>query len=681
MKEATDVVNGRDSSDIIELGTTLPLLSEPVSSTRPAFKEPMIYSSTNPARLAISPPVHRSLSYSAVLPTLAVFILTTGLGVGVLLWLFLKRKIPALQAFQDGYLLVDEGTTRSNGDIESATLRALTATSFIAHIISATSPILMSLIAYRIAYLWITERMNRADDSNAGLTPLQYGLMIQVLSASSIMSLYDATKYLFQKSRRVKVPVYFTTAVTMGLGVYFITHLIGIADLWLHATTTAVLYNMTTTPTDPELFQTSLQFNQSLCTTLDFPPASHTCMSSQDGWGNTELIRAGLAMVSNSSVDRVTITLAESNDLAVTVPLSFDRLSRFQSRTFGMRARCESLKSKCQPSSYAYSANCSNIGVTAIPTSGNLARNAVLVSPPHQFNGSQLSNDGSIIFGISECCTSNPVQSILQLRWSSPEDTNRIFPNNVVDIYPIPSISIYASCSIEVLNVTLRYDGARSDQFWSLVPEETILSEPAFATALISPYSWQLVNDWLATNVRSRALFADTDEKALAALNQELGRLALGYVSGAFILVPGMDVEIIIPSILGRYPLAPIFVFVGLLLVYGFIALAVFIICFGATAPQIHVPAELRTGSQSKEVSELELARTRLLSPLPIIAQHFSEYAFVSPGPDEPDSLSVRTSAVEMFSEYRSGRKRKGRVWLGLEANSERPRYGVWNGE
>jgi hypothetical protein len=72
----------------------------------------------------------RRMRYGTLFPTLMVFILTSGLGVALLAWLWSMRKISVSEAFRTGYILVDEGVKREGG-LESATLRALTATSFI----------------------------------------------------------------------------------------------------------------------------------------------------------------------------------------------------------------------------------------------------------------------------------------------------------------------------------------------------------------------------------------------------------------------------------------------------------------------------------------------------------------------------------------------------------------------
>ncbi|KAG8685603.1 hypothetical protein FRC08_013024 [Ceratobasidium sp. 394] len=541
----------------------------------------------------------------------------------------------------------------------------------------------MSLVAYRIAHLWVTEQAVNRPRHVAGPTPLQYGLMLQVLGASSILSLYDAVRYLSKGPlRRPIVPAYFTTVVVMGLVVYVTTHLIALGDLWLHATTTAVLYNLTTAA-GSEPLMTSLEFNQTYCTKFNFPPLDNVCMTSYDGWAQSypRLVQVGQSVVSNSSTDRMAITLADANNAAVIVPLAVNKLAKFKATTFGMRAHCESLNNKCEH--VARQTNCTSIGITAIPSAGRTIMSVVLVPPAlhHEWNADPIQDNNAIRYGISIGQVTNPVGSILQLRWSSQTNGAIQAPNAAVDTEPIPALTVYASCSIEVLNATVTYDGTAGDKTWALVPEQTVLSENRFATALIAPYSWQLVTDRLVTNIQARAMISETVEEVMSLLNQELARLALGFVSGSFIFVPATDVQLVTPTILGRYPLAPLLSFVLLLMLYGLIALAIFVMTINATSGSIHIPAQLRDKLKDKTIPELELAQIRLTSPLPVVAQLFAEYKFVTPGASDPDARSAKASAVDLFSEYDAGRATEMRLRIGLESEAERPRYGLWKDE
>ncbi|CCO36241.1 hypothetical protein BN14_10372 [Rhizoctonia solani AG-1 IB] len=127
----------------------------------------------------------------------------------------------------------------------------------------------------------------------------------------------------------------------------------------------------------------------------------------------------------------------------------------------------------------------------------------------------------------------------------------------------------------------MAYGGSASDEkYWSVAPEDLLPSSDHSTTIIAAPYAWQLVTDHLTMNIRSRAMSAKSTQQVMAALNQELSRLALGYVSGALIFAPASNARVIVPTILGRYPIAPLLVFVLLLFIYGLIGIVIFVMSF-----------------------------------------------------------------------------------------------------
>ncbi|KAG8780957.1 hypothetical protein FRC12_022383 [Ceratobasidium sp. 428] len=363
--------------------------------------------------------------------------------------------------------------------------------------------------------------------------------MVQVLSGAGILSLRDAIWYLCRgKSRRATAPSYFTTAVVIAAIVYIVTHLVGAADVWLHATTYAVTFNVPSTDSSSEPLFKSLQFNESYCDTSDYAPNDGICMTVPDGFAQhyPELDASGQAAISNTTVDRITITLAEENDLAVTVPRSIIESVTFTATSFGIQAQCRSLNSLCNHPSGTSPADCSNIGITSIPGNGN----AVIVAPLRSWTDPNITDYS--VAGIGHYGqTPNPSPSILQLTWTYQTNTRVSSPNPAVDNGVMHSLSIYASCNVTVYNVTLAYNGTAGGGPWQL--RNKALSETRFANALISPYTWQKINDRLATNLQVPVSSFTTEAEVEAALNQELARLALGYASGSFVFVPAANVQ------------------------------------------------------------------------------------------------------------------------------------------
>ncbi|CAE6368052.1 unnamed protein product [Rhizoctonia solani] len=635
-----------------------------------------------------------------LVPTLVVFVMTAGLGIAMIAWLFSRNILPPKQAFELGYILADEGVKNRN-ELESATLRALTAATFISTLISTTSPVLMLLVSYRIAYLWIKHQSQAAGRaSDAGPTPLQYGMMTEILSSPSIMSIGRAILYLARRGKRASAPSYFWKAVLMGVVVYIFTHLVGLADLWVHTTTSAVLFNRFDVH-DQTPIQASLTFNDSICPdTTTFPangyPPPFTCGGSGDSWatGYPHLVSSGLKTISNSSLDRTVITLADENDLAIMVPNFSNTTTAFFAHSFGIRASCKSLSiegSGCDVEGPT-TVNCSDRGITILPSFGQTFPNLVIVKEPgNHWNGAAYGDTGSETFYLrgGRCCAGNPAQSVVQLSWNlggGIRDLDR--PNQAVIMMPFNlPVRLYATCDLAVYNLTVAYKGsALNGKQWSLVRGSDVLSSPYFSDAILAAYAWNSISDHAAINIKSRAMTTNSVEEVMAGLNQEMSRLALGMTSGMFYFSPASDVSIFKPVLLGRYYLAPLFTFVLLLFIYGFMALVILVTSFNMRSGMIIVPPSLQNTQSSgqekdKRIPVLELVRLRLSSPIPMILQFFARPITSSqqPGANDPDARSVSRTITELFPEADTSIHTENRLRLGVEDVVIRPRFGIWS--
>ncbi|CUA70725.1 hypothetical protein RSOLAG22IIIB_09052 [Rhizoctonia solani] len=580
------------------------------------------------------------------------------------------NKLSTANAFSSGYILADEGT-KKEGSMESATLRALTATSFISTFINATSPVLILLISYQVAHSWIEKQARPAVNStDAGLTPLQYGMLVEVLGSPSILSLSTAVYYLFRQKTRSPVPPYFLRAVILGVVVFLVTHLVGLADLWLHAVTSAVVYNL---PLENHgvAIDASFVFNDTKC---NGPPMS-SCYKS----------------TSNTSSERKIITLAAENDLAIMVPTVTNQSIAFDSTSVGIYAACTSLiheENGCV--AYAAYVNCSEIGISVLPSKGYMGRGTpslVFLNKPDNDWANPAFVPGENYFRTHACCSGNPTESILQLSWefSGGDEKHPDLNEALVVLPPAAPVRLYARCDLTVYNVTLSYNGsAEGERYWSLATKT--LSDPRFADAVLSAYGWNLISDQAAQNVKSRAMSADPVDQVMAALNQEISRLALGMVSGLFDLTPATNVQAFSPTILGRYPLGPLLVFVALLLIYGIITLAIFGTSLTIRSGVVIVPQTLRASRSMKKNQEkdktiltLELVQLRLTSPIPAFLQFFEQSrSSHPPGPEDPDVRSVSESIVGLFNETDTSKCTETRLRFGLEDTGLRPRFGIW---
>ncbi|KAH7333764.1 hypothetical protein B0J17DRAFT_709350 [Rhizoctonia solani] len=573
-----------------------------------------------------------------LLPTLVVFIMTTGLGIVVIAWLLAKNKLSTRDAFDSGYTLADEGIKEKDG---------MKSRIYIGNFTNSHAP---SFLPYWLDVAQRSESSGRRiHRRRADATTISwYGMLIEVLTSPSIISL---------------------------------------ADLWLYATTSAVLYSLLSASGGPPIMA-SLTFNETVCNR----DRSTICASNEDAWGLGEqqqfLAFTGLEVVSNSSADRKVITLADADDLAITVPAFFDEHASFIAPNFGIRANFKSLQAKgsgCD--SDLTGVNCSRIGITLIPTKDASFTNVVFIKsfdawdkpPPDLSNG---------LLDFSDVVnTANPVESLLQLRWPNRSGFDRFNPvNDAIFTLPYYIAGLYAACTVTIYYLAVSYNGnAQGGKHWGLAPNGEVPSTPFFASSILGAFNWNLVSDLIATNFKSRALTSNTTEAVMAALNQEVSHLSLAMVSGVFYFTPTENVQISKPTILGRYPLAPLLTFVLLLFAYGLMALITFLMTFRMRSGTVLVPRELqnlKSTSQEKteHVATLEFAQFRLTSPIPTLIQSSTQSTAPPqpPGPDDPDARSVSQSIVDMFREHEVSGCPADRLRFGLENTTLRPRFGVW---
>ncbi|KAG8986980.1 hypothetical protein FRB90_003657, partial [Tulasnella sp. 427] len=238
--------------------------------------------------------------------------------------------------------------------------------------------------------------------------------------------------------------------------------------------------------------------------------------------------------------------------------------------------------------------------------------------------------------------TPNPANLAIQMQWNTHLDatSEALSPdpsNSAVDFQPIPYLSLFAGCTVSFSNLTVQY--LPGDGSWTLLSEEPSLD--SFASVLWSPTIWQLVTNQLASDMMAIALSGAIPDVE-ATLNQHLARAMLGITSGAFKAAEATDVKEMVPSLLGQYPVVPIFLLISLLFLYALLAIIVFTSSWVTEDEAIIVARDGKKNGTPQECSVLSLAQQWLVDPLPLVAASF-------PGEDGKDAeRSVEDSAIKM---------------------------------
>jgi hypothetical protein len=156
------------------------------------------------------------------------------------------------------------------------------------------------------------------------------------------------------------------------------------------------------------------------------------------------------------------------------------------------------------------------------------------------------------------------------------------------------------------------------------------------------------------------------DDSFLAAINQELSRIALGVFGGAMISAPTTTLIKRDSTLIGRYPVAPVLCYITLLYVYSIITLGVFIWSTSVSSRLVEAPPD------GKPITTLQLTQLHLVDPLTLVANLFPSHT------ESNARRSLQPDPVDMFEEDESS----PRLQVGVDpAGSPNPIFGVYASE
>ncbi|GLB43242.1 hypothetical protein LshimejAT787_1301430 [Lyophyllum shimeji] len=555
----------------------------------------------------------KSIIITVVLPALFAFLLTAGLGIFLLAWL-VTHQVDF--EHRNRTLLVDEGT--KNDDPTEASLRGLTIASVTSTLVSLVNPLVMALLAYLIALRWLSMSSDEANDakgspgeSSSLPTPLQYGLMVRLLSGGTPTALYDSARYLFKgSSQKSDISILFKLSLFVAIVSYVLTNAVGAADLWLHLATSATVLN-TTTPLQSPLSY-SVAFNDSICNDW---VASPICLVRLDGWAGSEqwIMSAGLEIASNSSKSLMLTTLSQANDATILIPRDVDFSVEFRAKTYGARAKCRSLNPICTRS-FDTVRNCSNVGVPELPFNTtdfevlNQKTTSVILGRVEDV----LVGENYGVYRAWDKVPTNPFPTFLQFEWTSFINQGIEAPSPAIDVHEVPRIKMYADCNTSFFEAVVKRPMAPGEDGKRYIIEDERPIDGNMTAILMAPLFYQYVTAKFASNVHSTILAETNLANVEAALSQELSRMALGVVGGVFQTAPTLSQSHIGTKVVGRYPFAPVFTFVTILCVYAFLVLVVVLWSF------------VRFGASSDHVAyNVAPARLWLTNPMAIVASLF----------------------------------------------------------
>ncbi|CAE6498907.1 unnamed protein product [Rhizoctonia solani] len=672
-------------------------------------------------------PTRRRLGLTAFASTLFVVAMSAGLATFFLLFIILSQ----VSNVSDPAAFVVRERVLSSNNLESSSLSALAVSTAISHFLSITTPIVLSLLAYRTAYLWMQAQSSpSADEEGVSRlpTPLHYGLLVRILNSSTILNLGPLAAYFLPRFRRrpsagnttaIPTPRLLREAFATAFFVYVLAHAIGLADIWLHSVSSVGIVN-SVTPAD-KLPNFSMVFNQTLCD----PSEGLQCMNYQSRWGDDRVVKTGALVAANSTnpTEISVITLADANDTAILTPSNFVREWKFSASTYGARSQCYRIsklcaETGCNPDFVTGPAG--KVGMSLADLRFPKTSAKVSIRGPKFGDNRDLSRImayvGNVTVGsptgipasLTTTIPPNPGPVLIKLRWTdfessgvfslAPESSNGMIevdtdPGSAGDAeFQSRTISVmYAQCELEFVKV--RYGYSEQDRFVAYDVQGMGGDSAQMAAVLWSPLIWQQSTDQLVNNIHQACLTESTEEGTLAILEQELSRLAIGGAAGLFIRTSQFvsDASKVTQILVGRYPRTPVYVFIGLLYGYAAVTVILFlstaactsdVIAFRPDSDDLNKERIDRVDTKSpRTYTALQLAQRRLVDPATLIAEQYVWAPHSSPS--QASEMATRLRTADMFGVNQPSKTSTvpERLYVGLGgpyADTGDPRFGVW---
>ncbi|KAG9041829.1 hypothetical protein FS837_011693 [Tulasnella sp. UAMH 9824] len=622
----------------------------------------------------------RHFGIVGLISTLVVFIITAGIATLMLGWLYAFHDPVAagggfMAAIRNGSFVINEPSGSATDEeststqTQTETLRVLMFSALASHLVSVTSTVLVTLLAYRSATQWLR---SSEDPDGAKLTPIQYGLLIRTLGSGSLMSIINSLRYT-SRSKRASAPRLFKEALVGVTGIYILSHVVGLIDLWLHSSARSISVFRGVPGQSEALF--GVAYNESTCGPFNMAalPCQNLISERRDGthWAFDQpwMFLAGFDTISDVNPD---LKLEYINNTAILVPgpnRSF-KSQGFIIQTQGLQVECANLRDQCdRPASPLLSAlvpgsgpvsDCAKAGYPRVPyyTSGKL-----------HASGRDTRNIQSLVMGIigdemggmingtadfSSGWTSNPAKTVVQMRWNN---VTAQWNSRTLGVSYLDTLDLYATCELTYLDVTAQYDSLGAE--WSIL--ESTLSRPELASVLWTPMMFQLASDDLHNTLRPYV--TNRGAQAIDILQSSMAKYGIGYAAPLMKFIAASNVTAPQLVALGLYPTAPTLLLVGCLYIYSLLALVIFFLSCTSNNRMIFVPRELTKKKENDvETSALDVAQSWLTDPLPLVGSIF-------PGGD--GQHAARSAESDPLRQVYDSDWELGKVGIGLYKGSK----------
>ncbi|KAK7689469.1 hypothetical protein QCA50_007261 [Cerrena zonata] len=596
------------------------------------------------------------LTLRLIIPAAIVFVGSAGPALFFSLWITSHiTKDCDCDPWSKHAFYLNEGV-KQIGDQEVPRLFGLTISSAASKAASVTSSAFAALCSFHAARTWLS--LSAVSPEEYGLpTPLQYGLIINLLTDAGLGSLISAARYFIRGPKhRAGITPLLGHSFFAILIMYILTNAISLVDLWLHSGTSAASI--------PGIFPVTRPFPYSIDQVACSPyPAqwwdADICFMTENGWGDGVSSKVpGMLVRANKSDTLQVITYEQSTAILVTPDLEQDLL--FRAKTFGARASCESVNSLCTSPT---ASNCTGFPADFPPYNGTSNVDVGLRGGDSKL----FIQSSNCAWNASDSCPHISSDRFAHLAKLSPERE----PVNAYNLWmqflwksesgasygigageesgAVSSFddfaTMLANCTLSFYNVTTEYYNGT----WKPLYEE--LSNTGLSDGLAGPTRLGHFSSHLISNIEGDVFFETEADLLMEKLEIELARLALASAAAITNVTTGTTMQSFVSrGVTGIYPLWPVVIFIALLYIYGAFAFVVFItiVISMQTDYLAFSRHDASTGNvYGKQVTILELTQMRLRGTLPTVATLFPPY--------RPDvsraALSVETNELDIFRE------------------------------
>ncbi|KZP19246.1 hypothetical protein FIBSPDRAFT_1025387 [Athelia psychrophila] len=315
--------------------------SSPTSPGAENLRTPSGTSAADTLEVSNSPRKYR-MPLSGRLPALMIFLGSGVLATSIICWLYIRRY-RALDGGQTPpfypYITVKEPSRSSDIDADGTVLVGLLISSITTQFVTLTAPLLLVVVAYQAAIDWL-EYSGRMNLPNLP-TPHQYGHLMNLFSVGGLGVLLEIGGYLRDHKNRVKAPRMLIGAFLTAAIIFVITHIVGLADLALHSTTTTGTLSSVNV-VDP---------SGSVYGTVPFPfdssPFNHTLRYGPFGPAATRL--EGILTADERSAMNSVLILDSDDPMAYITRVNglIPTGVSFTASSLGISAQCTSISKNC----------------------------------------------------------------------------------------------------------------------------------------------------------------------------------------------------------------------------------------------------------------------------------------------------------------------------------------------